>query len=154
MKRFVLPLLAVLLLAGCAASEPTVTVAEKTATASPMPTVTPTATPSPTLTPTEPPAAVAPVPVDVTAEVRDASPALESYVKTATSAEAGRVTVESYLVDPRGEDGSAEALLALRLCSDVVANMSGISYVSIMENDGSTWVLYGHPSYGNTCTEV
>lgn len=148
MKRFALLLLAVLLLAGCAAPEPTIVYVETTVTATPTPAVTPTPTP------TAPAAAVAPAPADVTGKVRDASPALESYVKSATSSEAGRVVVESFLVDPRGENGSAEALLALRLCSDVVANMSGVSYVSIMENDGSTWILYGHPSYGSTCTEV
>jgi len=90
---------------------------------------------------------------DITTEVKAASPALESYVKSATIAEPGRVTVESSLVDPRGDSGSPEALLAIQLCNDVVS-MGGISHVSIMENDGATWVLYGHPSHGNICTEV
>ena len=150
MKRFALPLLAVLLLAGCAAPEPTAVSAETTGTATPTATMSPAPTPTSEIAPAE----VAPAPVDMTAEVRDASPPLESYVKSATSSEAGRVSVESSLVDPRGDNGSAEAVLALQLCNDVVANMSGVSYLSIMENDGTTWILYGHPGYGSTCTEV
>jgi type IV pilus biogenesis protein CpaD/CtpE len=152
MKRFALPLLALLLLAGCASSEPTT--AAPTATSIPEATATPTPIATPSPTPTAEQADAAPAPADVTSQVRDASPSLESYVKTATSPEAGRITVETSLIDPRGEAGSPEAVLALQLCSDVVANMSGVSYVSIMEDDGSSWVLYGHPSYGNTCTEV
>lgn len=152
MKRFALPLLTLLLLAGCASSEPTAT----TDAATPAPEVISTATPTVTTapSPSAPPADAAQEPLDLTAQVKEASPALESYVKTATSAEAGRITVESSFIDPRSEDGSAEAVLALQLCADVVANLSGVSYVSIMEDDGSSWVLYGHPSYGDTCTEV
>jgi hypothetical protein len=155
MKRSAIPLLALLMLVGCSA-DPEVISDKTTVTATVTAAPTASASPSTAATqmPAAPPVAPAPTATDVTPQVRAASPDLESYVKAATSTEAGRVTVETFLVDPRGDAGSDEALLALQLCNDIVANFAGTTNVSIMEDDGSTWVLYGHPSYGDTCTEV
>lgn len=138
MKRFALPLLALLVLAGCSA--PVADTAASVEAVTPVPIAS-----APTAPPSDP--------SDITAEVKAVAPDLESYVVSATVTEPGRVTIESSLVDPRGEDGSPEALLAIQLCNDVVG-LGEISHVSIMEKDGTTWILYGHPSYGNTCTEV
>ena len=146
MKRFALPLVAALVLAGCSAPQPVDDVDPQAGTSASSPSAKPTAS-----TPT--PAPVTSTGLDVTAEVKAVSPSVESYVVSGTVTEPGRITVGTTLVDPRGENGSPEALLAIQLCDDVVS-LGGISNVSIMENDGSSWVLYGHPSYGNVCTEV
>lgn len=97
---------------------------------------------------------------DVTEEVRasaSGAPWVEQ-VTTATLTEPGRITVETTIVDPRGEAGSPAAQQAVQVCEGVVAYLQGTGetepYVSVMENDGSTYVLYGHPSYPGGCTEV
>lgn len=132
---------AVVLLSGCAGAEPqsaeTVTVTV-TATPEPAPTVTVTATPTPE---------ALPAPDDIDVAVREASGAVTSAVEV----EPGRWTIETSIVDPR-VDGSAEAAEAIEICEAAVD--AGAEYVSVMESDGTTFVLYGHPSYGNTCTEV
>jgi hypothetical protein len=97
---------------------------------------------------------------NVTEDVR-ASASGASWIEQMTAAtltEPGRITVETTIVDPRGDAGSPAAQQAIQLCEGVVAYLKGTGeaqpYVSVMENDGSTFVLYGHPSYPGGCTEV
>jgi hypothetical protein len=97
---------------------------------------------------------------DVTEGVRasaSGAPWIEQ-VTAATLTEPGRITVETTIVDPRGDAGSPAAQQALQVCEGVVAYMQSTGeaepYVSVMEQDGTTYVLYGHPSYPGGCTEV
>jgi hypothetical protein len=97
---------------------------------------------------------------DVTNEVR-ASASGASWadtVTTATLTEPGRITAETTITDPRGADGSPAAQQAIQVCEGVVAYLQGTGVaepkVSVMEGDGSTFVLYGHPSYPGGCVEV
>lgn len=91
---------------------------------------------------------------DRTAAVKAAlSDNLAAVVKTAVQSEPGRLQIDTSLVDPRGAAGSPDAKKATAICEAAVAKF-GAAHVSVMENDGTSWILYGHPSYGNTCTEV
>lgn len=91
---------------------------------------------------------------DRTAEVKAALPAdLAKTVKTATQTEPGRLQIDTSLVDPRGDAGSPAAKQATAPCEAAVEEFSE-AHVSVMEDDGTSWILYGHPTYGNTCTEV
>jgi starvation-inducible outer membrane lipoprotein len=81
-----------------------------------------------------------------TSEISTAAQALVGgSVTAATETEHGRVQLDTTIVDPRGENGSPEALEALALC---------VTHVSVMEEDGTSFVLAGHPSYGEGCVEV
>lgn len=98
-------------------------------------------------------------PLDRTTEVTSGLPKnLAQAVTKVTETEPGRLEVATTLVDPRGEDGSPEAAEAIKLCEaamDVLqAEAIAKPYVSVLEKDGTTWVLAGHPTYGPDCTEV
>jgi hypothetical protein len=89
-----------------------------------------------------------------TSEISTAAQALVGgSVTAATETEHGRVQLDTTIVDPRGENGSPEALEALALCERVKA-IPGVTHVSVMEEDGTSFVLAGHPSYGEGCVEV
>lgn len=97
---------------------------------------------------------------DWTEDLRDAAngkPWAEN-VTAATETEPGRLEVETDLVDPRGDDGSPEAQTAIEICEVAVSLLEddGVEkpYVAVMEQDGTHWVLHGHPAYPNGCTEV
>lgn len=85
---------------------------------------------------------------DVTAQVQAAA----GDVVTLAEADGDRVTVQTSIVDPRGDDGSQEAQAALEVCENALE--LGYAHVSVMEADGTTFVLAGHPAYGEDCTEV
>lgn len=91
---------------------------------------------------------------DVTADVRDAAGTAGDAITKAEETEPGRISVETSLVDPRGEDGSAEAKQAIEIC-EAAAGLDGVTYVSVLEEDGTSWILYGHPmAEDGECTEV
>ena len=74
-------------------------------------------------------------------------------IKSVTETEPGRISIETSLMDPRA-DGSEEANSAIAICESVVS-LFGPSYVSVLENDGTNFVLFGHPSVPRgACTEV
>jgi hypothetical protein len=81
-----------------------------------------------------------------------------SDVTTATLSEPGRITVQTTITDPRGPDGSPQARAAIQVCQGVVGYLHGAGvaepHVSVMESDGTTFVVYGHPSYPGGCSEV
>lgn len=77
---------------------------------------------------------------------------VSSEVTAVEQPEPGRWTVSTSIEDPRGEQGSPAAQIALAVCQEAVR--LGATYVSVAESDGTTFVLYGHPSYGKVCTEV
>lgn len=127
-----------LAMAGCAgapAPTPTVTVTVM-ATPEPAPTVTVTASPP-----------------DATAPADDRLAALRTVSQMVTGVEEtepGRWVIHTSIVDPRGDDGtSPEAQKAVAICEKAVE--LGATTVSVMESNDSTFVLYGHPSYGDTC---
>ncbi len=94
---------------------------------------------------------------DRTQELKDANPvaAWLASVTIAIQTEPGRVTVETTLVDPRGDDGSPEAQTAIAVCEATVALDSTITNVTVAEQDGSSWILFGHPSVPvGECGEV
>lgn len=87
--------------------------------------------------------------VDRTEELRQLA---GDEVVRAEEVEPGRITVETSITDPRTGEGSTEAVAAIAICEAAVS--LGATYVSVLEADGTSFVLYGHPSYGPTCTEV
>lgn len=91
---------------------------------------------------------------DVTADVQDAVGGdLAPLVSAAEETEEGRIEVGTSITDPRTDD-SDEASDALAIC-EAVAAMPGITYVSVLEADGTTFALFGHPSVPEgTCGEV
>ncbi|WP_194521987.1 hypothetical protein [Cellulosimicrobium sp. JZ28] len=93
--------------------------------------------------------AEASAPVDRTADVQAVA---GDVVTKATETEPGRIEVETTIADPRSDAGSAEAQSAIVVCEAVKG--LGAEHVSILEADGSTFVVAGHPSYGEACTEV
>lgn len=134
--------ISVCLLSGCSAPTPAPTVAVTS-------TVTEKPTPAPTVTVTATPAAEAPAAADVASGVRAASANVTGVEQT----EPGRWTIQTSLVDPgAGVSGSPAAKEAIRICQKAVE--LGATYVVVRDADDSSWILYGHPSYGNTCTEV
>lgn len=75
-------------------------------------------------------------------------------VKSVTETEPGRFRVNTSVVDPRGANGSEVAMTAIAICESVVA-LFGPHYVSVLEDDGTNFVLFGHPSVPvGACTEV
>lgn len=77
-----------------------------------------------------------------------------SSVTAVTEAEPGRLSIDTSVIDPRGEDGSNEAKIAIAICESAV-QFSQPSYVAVKEKDGTRFVLYGHPSVQqDACTEV
>jgi glucose/arabinose dehydrogenase len=137
-----LPALAVLLvvLTGCAAQPgPASTSATATQEA------TPTASPSPTQEATPIPEAT-----DWLAGLQAAGAA--GAVTVVESSEPGTVLVETTIVDPRVEGETPERVEANRICRALVD--LGAQQVRIYESDGTTFMVYGHPSYGNVCIEV
>jgi hypothetical protein len=97
------------------------------------------------------PSSAAPV---AESEISTAAQALVGgSVTAATETEPGRVQLDTTIVDPRGDDGSPEALEALDLCEQAKA-IPGVAHVSVLEADGTSFVLAGHPSYGENCVEV
>jgi hypothetical protein len=94
--------------------------------------------------------------LDRTADFRTAkkdAPWLDK-IKSVTEAEPGRIRIETSVVDPRGADGSEEAKSAIAICESAIT-LFGPSYVSVLEDDGTSFVLFGHPSVPKgACTEV
>ncbi|WP_163185912.1 hypothetical protein [Cellulosimicrobium sp. SL-1] len=95
------------------------------------------------------PAAETSAAVDRTADVQAAA---GDVVTKATETEPGRIEVETTIADPRGDAGGAEGQSAIAVCEAVKG--LGAEHVSVLEADGSTFVVAGHPSYGEACTEV
>lgn len=131
-----------LLLTGCAPDEDATPQAELSPTVTPKSTPTPKPTPSPT-----PVISLPPVPPDLAA-LRTVT----MDVVHLEQPEPGAWIISTLIVDPRGDDGSAEARLAIAVCERAVE--LGATRVSVLERDDSTFVVYGHPSYGNVCTEI
>lgn len=125
--------------------EPTSTTTE--AEAEPEPEDTPVPTPTPTPTPTAEADEFAPV--DVTAQMQEAA---GDVVTAATQIEESRIEVETTIADPRTGAGSAEAQRAIAVCEAALS--LGVTKVSVFEADGTTFVVAGHPAYGEACTEV
>lgn len=76
------------------------------------------------------------------------------YIKSVTEIEPGRISVETSLMRPRDTEGSEEVKSAIDICQSVVA-LFGPRHVSVSEDDGTNFVLFGHPSVsGRSCAEV
>lgn len=90
---------------------------------------------------------------DVTAELKKLAGANAEAITSAEETEPGRISVETTLVDPR-TDGSPEAEEATAIC-EAATELDGVTYVSVLEEDGTSWVLYGHPAVPKgECAEV
>lgn len=75
-------------------------------------------------------------------------------IKSVTEVEPGRISVETSLMRPRDAEGSEDAKSAIDICQSVVA-LFGPRHVSVLEDDGTKFVLFGHPSVsGRSCAEV
>lgn len=74
-------------------------------------------------------------------------------VTGAEETEPGRVAISTSIIDPREVDGGESAAQAIALCERALA-IDGVERVVVFENDGSTFVVAGHPSYGPDCIEV
>lgn len=87
-------------------------------------------------------------------ETRQSRTETATYVESATETEPGRLVVETNIADPRGVDNSTGAATAVAICNAAVS-LGGIVHVSVMEADGTSFVLFRHPSVPeDTCTEV
>lgn len=133
-----------LALVGCAApadpaSAPTIAASAMSEEATPSPTPTPTATP---------PVISLPPVDDRVAALRTVAPGVTAVEET----EPGRWEIKTNLTDPRSGPSSPEAQSAIAACEKAVE--LGASKVSVMEADGSTFVVFGHPSFGDVCTEI
>lgn len=74
--------------------------------------------------------------------------------KSVTETEPGRIRIETSVVDPQAATSSEAAVTAIAICESAVA-LFGPSYVSVLEEDGTSVVLYGHQSVPKgACTEV
>jgi hypothetical protein len=66
--------------------------------------------------------------------------------------------VATSITDPRGAAGSAEAQPAIEVCEGTFAWLQAQGTaepkVSVMEADGTAFVVHGHPSYPDGCTEI
>ena len=106
--------------------------------------------PQPTAT-TEPAATSVDRTADVKAELTEPTAALVTRV---TETEPGRIEVETTIVDPRGDDSSQEAQIAVQVC-EITATLPNVNYVNVKEADGTSFVLFGHPLVPNgECGEV
>lgn len=121
------------------------TTPEKIAPSSPSPTSVPSSSlvkDTSVQTYTPPPAGY--VKKDITEEVQTALPEDLAYLVTkAEETEPGRVVVNTDIVDPRGKNGSPQAMEAISICQTIVP--MGYKHISIMEKDRTHFVLYGHP---------
>ena len=108
----------------------------------------------------EPPSPAATRQPDVTSALQalGEDAAWTDSVVSATQTEPGRLVVETSIVDPRGDEASPEAIAAIDICEAavVLVQSRGVDdpVVSVMEADGSTFVIYGHPAYPNGCSEI
>jgi hypothetical protein len=76
------------------------------------------------------------------------------HIKSVTETEPGKIRIDTSVVDPQAASGSEAAVTAIAICESAVA-LFGPSYVSVLEDDGTSFVLYGHPSVPKgACTEV
>ncbi|MDR6415645.1 hypothetical protein [Pseudarthrobacter sulfonivorans] len=138
---------AALLLTGCAASSSPV----DTALAAPSGT---TAASQTAAAPESLPAATSGADKTADFTTANAGAAWVGEIKSATATEPGRMKIETSIVDPRGADGSEPARTAIAICEAAVA-IFGPSYVAVMEDDGTHFALFGHPSVpAGACTEV
>jgi ABC-type glycerol-3-phosphate transport system substrate-binding protein len=100
------------------------------------------ASPAPEPTATTEPAAMS---VDRTADVKaELAEATAALVTRATETEPGRIEVETTIVDPRGDDSSPEAQIAMQVC-EMTAKLPDVKYVNVKEADGTSFILFGHP---------
>ncbi|WP_426226460.1 hypothetical protein [Pseudarthrobacter sp. DSP2-3-2b1] len=84
----------------------------------------------------------------------NASASWVGQVKSVTETEPGTFRVHTSVVDPRGANGSEVAMTAIAICESVVG-LFGPNFVSVLEDDGTNFVLFGHPSVPvGACTEV
>lgn len=95
---------------------------------------------------------------DRTEEMRSGNPGaawLDSLIQ-ADETEPGRVLVSTTIVDPRGDEGTVEAQSAIAVCEAAVALLGDSAVaVTVYEEDGTTFVLFGHPSVPDgECGEV
>lgn len=79
----------------------------------------------------------APEPVDRTGDLAEWA----DVITTATEPEPGRITVVTTL-----SEAADDAAVPMAICQ-AAAELDGVTYVSVAEADGTTWVLYGHPAY-------
>lgn len=106
---------------------------------------TPTATETPTV-------AAAPESKDVTADVKELAGDNGSHVTEASETEAGRVEITTDITDPR-TDGGDEAAAAMAICK-AVKEAGAWTHVSVLEADGTSFVIAGHPAHGEDCAEL
>lgn len=109
----------------------------------------------------EAPTPQASTPATSKAPTTDPTEALNAKLKAAAgeakisaTLEDGRVSVETDLVDPRGDSGSPAAKQAIKIC-EAAAEFDGVTYVNVQEKDGTSWILYGHPAVPDgECSEI
>lgn len=114
------------------------------ATTAPQTTTTETAT-------LEPEESTDAFPQDITTEIKTVSGEQAIHVIKAAWTQAGRIEVKTDIVDPK-TDSSAEGAKAIAICQAVKDNFE-VEMVTILENDGTTFALAGHPVVGEHCTE-
>lgn len=78
-------------------------------------------------------------------------------VTSVDEGEQGRLTIETSIVDPRGEDGSPAARTALKVCRAAVSYLkddgTAEPYVAVREDDGTTFAVASPAVDGGGCSE-
>ena len=74
-------------------------------------------------------------------------------ITRAVETEPGRLTVDTTLKDTRtpGSESTAEAVAVCEAGRTLVGDGG---YVAVLEADGTTLAVAGHPAYGPQCAEV
>ena len=101
---------------------------------------------------------VAPSGEDITAEIVAALQPVDAAMVTSAARDGNAIDVQTTIVDPRGDDGSPEAVQAVAICDQVLAAFPETSSISVLEADGTTFAqmmtsgdFMGHPA--GTCFE-
>jgi hypothetical protein len=136
-----------------AAAEPAESVQSEAPAATPTPTPsstpTPSASPTPTASPTPSPTPTAAPLID---QLRETAGLDGEAITNAEEPQPGWLDIETSIVDPRGDNGSLQAIQAIQICE--AGKYLGYERVNVFESDGTHFVLAGHPTYGPECTEV
>lgn len=92
-------------------------------------------------------------PSDLTEGLQEVYGGDDSIIVSAMEVEERRYEVATTIVDPRGDEGSEQANLAIEICETILDRYGDDVYVNITEADGTSFVLANHPMTGPDCTE-
>ena len=132
MKKLIIPIVALALLAGCSGAP------KQTPTTSASPVTERTATGAGSFT----------------ADAQGWAGDNGKYVTGAVEKEPNWYLVSTNIADPRGKDGSPEAKAAIAICNAIREHRADAKYVRVDERDGTAFVIWQPGTANDECTEV